>query len=111
MGPVSYFCRNVPGSIPACAPLGPNDQWIVERVADAWQGRAGIVRLRLDELLRNVASDLNRLLDRPPLGHESLDFIARREIDAFGQSFDVQLSHVFHGFIYRAAPDIIRSRS
>jgi hypothetical protein len=52
--------------------------------------------LRLEELLRHVAGDLQALGDRAALSHQSLDLLGGRQIDPFGELLDVRVEHAFH---------------
>ena len=53
----------------------------------------------LEEFLGDVAGDLERLLDRPPLGYKALDVVARGEVNAFGELLNVERDDVFHALI------------
>ena len=51
---------------------------------------------RFQEFLGDVASYLQRLLNRPALCNQALDVIARRQVDALGKFFEVESNDVFH---------------
>ena len=85
-----------------------DDQRIVESLAGWQQTREGCVGLRLDQLLRDVMRDFDRLLNRAPLRHQPLNLVARRQLHSLGQPLDVQLNHVFHGSLRRYRPCVSR---
>ena len=44
---------------------------------------------RLNQFSRDIAGDFESLRDRAPLGDEALQFMGRRQINAFGEFFDL----------------------
>ena len=60
------------------------------------RGRGIARRSGFQQLLGDIPGDLERFLDCPPLGHQPLDVIARREIKTLWKLLDVQRDDVFH---------------
>ena len=79
-------------------PSSRYDKRIIEPIKRLRQTSLGCMvscRSRFEEFLSYVASNLQRLLNRPTLGDQALDIVTRGQREAFWKFFNVQRDNVF----------------
>jgi len=82
--------------------LGIDDEGIIEFITGRWQGRLSFALLfGFQELLGDIAGDLDGFLNSTPLHDKSLYDVGRCEIDALREFFNVEVDDALHVNLFR----------
>ena len=91
------LCRTHPSKKETKAPLGIDNEGIIEFITGRWQGRLSFALLcGFQELLGNIAGDLDGFLNGTSLHHKPLYDVGCCEIDALREFFNMEVDDALH---------------